>query len=66
LPSERQYSKAPVKIDAFSEYVLGERDRGTALLLSHQTDFLVGWYCDDESQRHQSLLRALLIEKGAK
>ena len=33
--------------------------------LSVQTDFSVGCYCDDESRCHRSLLRALLIEKGA-
>ncbi len=33
--------------------------------LSHQTDFSVGCYCEDESHCHRSILRALLIEKGA-
>jgi hypothetical protein len=46
--------------------VSGERDRSTAFLLSHQTDFLIGWCCEDKSQRHRSLLRALLIEKGTR
>jgi len=34
--------------------------------LSHQTDFSVGCYCEDEAHCHRSILRALLIEKGAK
>lgn len=34
--------------------------------LSHQTDFSVGCYCEDESRCHRSILRALLIDKGAK
>jgi uncharacterized protein YeaO (DUF488 family) len=34
--------------------------------LSHQTDFSVGCYCEDESHCHRSILRALLMEKGAK
>ena len=34
--------------------------------LSHQTDFSVGCYCADESRCHRSILRTLLIEKGAK
>ena len=34
--------------------------------LSHQTDFSVGCYCEDESHCHRSILRALLAEKGAK
>ena len=34
--------------------------------LSHHADFSVGCYCADESRCHRSILRALLIEKGAK
>ncbi len=34
--------------------------------LSHQTDFSVGCYCPDESHCHRSILKQLLIEKGAK
>ena len=34
--------------------------------LSHQTDFSVGCYCEDESCCHRSVLRALLKENGAK
>ena len=35
-------------------------------MLSHQTDFSVGCYCKDEAHCHRSILRSLLIEKGAK
>ena len=34
--------------------------------LSHQTDFSVGCYCEDEARCHRSVLRALLLERGAK
>jgi uncharacterized protein YeaO (DUF488 family) len=34
--------------------------------LSHQTDFSVGCYCADESHCHRSVLRALLMARGAK
>lgn len=34
--------------------------------LSRQANFSVGCYCADESRCHRSILRALLIEKGAK
>ena len=34
--------------------------------LSHTTDFSVGCYCEDESHCHRSVLRELLLEKGAK
>ena len=33
--------------------------------LSHQTNLSVGCYCADESHCHRSLLRTLLIERGA-
>jgi uncharacterized protein YeaO (DUF488 family) len=33
--------------------------------LSRQTNLSVGCYCADESRCHRSVLRALLIEKGA-
>jgi uncharacterized protein YeaO (DUF488 family) len=34
--------------------------------LSHQTNFSVGCYCEDESRCHRSLLRELLLKRGAK
>lgn len=34
--------------------------------LSHETDFSVGCYCEDESRCHRSVLRRLLKERGAK
>jgi uncharacterized protein YeaO (DUF488 family) len=33
--------------------------------LSHQTNFSVGCYCQDEGRCHRSVLRALLLERGA-
>ncbi len=33
--------------------------------LSHQTNFSVGCYCEDETRCHRSILRALLAERGA-
>ena len=33
--------------------------------LSHQTNFSVGCYCEDESRCHRSVLKALLQEHGA-
>lgn len=34
--------------------------------LSHHANFSVGCYCEDESRCHRSVLRASLIERGAK
>ena len=33
--------------------------------LSHQTNFSVGCYCADEQRCHRSILRSLLLERGA-
>lgn len=33
--------------------------------LSHQTDFSLGCYCEDEARCHRAVLRALLQERGA-
>jgi uncharacterized protein YeaO (DUF488 family) len=33
--------------------------------LSHQSNFSVGCYCEDESHCHRSVLRELLLSKGA-
>jgi uncharacterized protein YeaO (DUF488 family) len=37
----------------------------TFAALSHQTNFSVGCYCEDETRCHRSLLRELLSERGA-
>ena len=34
--------------------------------LSHGTQFSLGCYCEDESRCHRSVLRQLLLERGAK
>ena len=33
--------------------------------LSHQTNFSLGCYCEDEARCHRSVLRKLLAERGA-
>jgi uncharacterized protein YeaO (DUF488 family) len=35
-------------------------------MLSHTANFSVGCYCEDENRCHRSLLRMLLVERGAK
>ncbi len=44
-----------------------EATRLLALLaaLSHQTNFSVGCYCAEEARCHRSVLKALLLERGA-
>lgn len=34
--------------------------------LSHQADFSVGCYCENEARCHRSILRELLKEQGAR
>lgn len=34
--------------------------------LSHTSEFSVGCYCEDESRCHRSVLRELLLERGAR
>ena len=44
-----------------------EKSRALDLLaaLSHDTNFSVGCYCEDESRCHRSVLRELLVSRGA-
>ena len=50
-----------------SEMSTPENSRTLDLLaaLSHHTNYSLGCYCEDESHCHRSILRALLLEKGA-
>ena len=42
------------------------RDLDLLAALSHQADFAIGCYCEDELRCHRSLLRSLLEDRGAK
>ena len=50
------------------EMAQAERGRLLELLaaLSQHTPFSVGCYCEDETRCHRAVLRALLLEKGAR
>lgn len=41
------------------------RDLDLLAALSHQANFSVGCYCEDESRCHRSILRDLLEQRGA-
>ncbi|MFP6816474.1 MAG: DUF488 family protein [Pseudomonadales bacterium] len=41
------------------------KDLDLLAALSHQTNFSVGCYCEDESRCHRSILRELLETRGA-
>ncbi|QHE88284.1 DUF488 domain-containing protein [Hydrogenophaga sp. BPS33] len=68
-----QTAETPAQWTAFtrkyrSEMAEPEAVRSLELLaaLSHQTDFSVGCYCENEAHCHRSVLRELLRDKGAK
>jgi uncharacterized protein YeaO (DUF488 family) len=50
-----------------AEMAAPEASRTLDLLaaLSHQTNFSVGCYCEDEARCHRSVLRDLLVGRGA-
>lgn len=68
-----QGAQTPAQWAAFTrkyraEMALPDNAHALQLLasLSHQTNFSVGCYCENEARCHRSVLRALLAEKGAK
>ena len=68
-----QEAKTPPQWAAFAkkyraEMAAPENSHVIKLLatLSRQSNFSVGCYCEDEAHCHRSVLRELLIEKGAK
>lgn len=67
-----QEAKTPAQWAAFikkyrTEMATPENAHTIELLatLSRQTNFSVGCYCENEEHCHRSVLRALLVEKGA-
>lgn len=67
-----QAARTPAEWAAFvrkyrAEMAGPEAAHAIALLatLSHQTDFSVGCYCEDESHCHRFILRQLLADQGA-
>jgi uncharacterized protein YeaO (DUF488 family) len=68
-----QGARTPVQWSAFvrkyrSEMARPEASHALDLLaaLSHHTNLSVGCYCADEAHCHRSVLRELLVQKGAR
>ena len=68
-----QDASAPAQWASFvkkyrAEMTAPENSRTLDLLavLSHQSNFSVGCYCENEAHCHRSVLRVLLAERGAK
>ena len=64
--SEREWSRFMKKYRAEMASPGNRATLDLLAALSHQTDFSVGCYCRDESHCHRSVLRALLLARGAK
>ena len=72
-PSKKLIARAQRDFEGFAKAYRKEMsspapDRLLELLarLSHQSEFSVGCYCEDESRCHRSILRKLLVEHGAR
>ena len=68
-----QAASTPVQWAAFAKKYRAEmstpeisRTLDLLAVLSHQSNFSVGCYCENEAHCHRSVLRALLAERGAK
>ena len=68
-----QQAKTPAQWATFTkkyraEMATSEKSHAIELLaaLSHQCNFSVGCYCENEAHCHRSVLREILLAKGAK
>jgi uncharacterized protein YeaO (DUF488 family) len=64
--TEAQWARFAKKYRAEMAQPDASRAADVLAMLSRQTNFSVGCYCEDESRCHRSLLRKLLAEKGGK
>ena len=72
LVKEALAAKDQRAIEAFRRkfrHEMADHDRSRELdllaALSHQTNFAIGCYCEDENRCHRYVLRELLAERGA-
>ncbi len=68
-----QQATTPAQWKAFAKRYMTEMNEPSSrhaldllAVLSHQADFSVGCYCENEAHCHRSVLRILLTERGAK
>ena len=64
--SERQWGTFVKRYRAEMKNPANSRILDLLAALSHGAQFSVGCYCEDESRCHRSVLRQLLLERGAK
>ena len=65
ITEEKQWSSFQRRFLAEMKASGPTRDLDVLAALSHQTNFSIGCYCDDESWCHRSILRNLLEKRGA-
>lgn len=63
---EREWRAFSRKFMAEMKQPAPRRDLDLLAALSHQADFAIGCYCEDESRCHRSILCSLLEDRGAK
>jgi uncharacterized protein YeaO (DUF488 family) len=66
IRTERQWAAFARKYRAEMRAPAAAQALDVLAALSHRSDFSVGCYCEDESRCHRSLLRELLLARGAK
>jgi len=64
--SPAQWSTFTRKYKAEMAAPAAKHDLELLAVLSHATDFSVGCYCEHENRCHRSILKQLLVEKGAR
>jgi uncharacterized protein YeaO (DUF488 family) len=64
--TERQWAAFARKYRAEMSQPAARQSLDVLAALSHDADFSVGCYCEDERRCHRSLLRQLLAERGAR
>ncbi len=65
ISDEGSWRKFKRKFIAEMKQPEAKRDLDVFAALSHQTNFAIGCYCEDESRCHRSILRELLEQRGA-
>lgn len=64
-PDERAWSQFRRKFRHEMSAPDRRRELDVLAALSHHTNLAIGCYCEDENRCHRSVLRELLVERGA-
>ncbi|MBI2380391.1 MAG: DUF488 family protein [Gammaproteobacteria bacterium] len=65
VSDEQDWKRFQRKFLAEMKLPTASRELDLLAALSHQTNFALGCYCEDESRCHRSILRRLLAARGA-